>query len=150
MSTASEPITFLVSDIARLVRQRLDRAFAAGGLGVTPAEARTLYHVSSKPGLRQAALAEWLNIEPMTLVGFLDRLEKAGLVTRDADPSDRRAKLVRPTDAAAPIVAKIDAIVRAVRREATGELSPAQEEALRDGLTAMRARLASATVEEVA
>jgi DNA-binding MarR family transcriptional regulator len=142
MTETSEPITFLVLDLARLIRQRFETELATAGLGVTAGEARTLLWAGRFPGLRQTALAEKLGVEPMTLIGFLDRLEAAGLLMRTPDPGDRRAKLVRPTEAARPLVARIETIALAVRRAASADLGEKQVEAIRSGLSRMRAALA--------
>jgi MarR family transcriptional regulator for hemolysin len=139
-----EPVTFLILDTARLIRQRFERELETAGLGITAGEARTLLWAGRYPGLRQAALAEKLGVEPMTLVGFLDRLEAAGLITREPDASDRRAKLIQPTAAATPLVARIEAIARAVRERAMGALGERQSEAIRAGLERMRDALAAA------
>lgn len=45
----------------------------------------------------QIEMADALGIEPASLVSLIDRLEKAGLVKRVQDASDRRAKRVEPT-----------------------------------------------------
>jgi DNA-binding MarR family transcriptional regulator len=42
------------------------------------------------PGTSQAAVAAWLEVEAITAGRMVDRLEKAGLVARRADPADRR------------------------------------------------------------
>ncbi|MBX6317015.1 MarR family transcriptional regulator [Pigmentiphaga sp.] len=47
--------------------------------------------------VRQSRLAEILNIEGPTLVRTLDQLVDCRLVEREADPSDRRANVVRLT-----------------------------------------------------
>ena len=150
MAHSREPLTFLVLDVARLLRQRFDRALDKAGIGLTAGEARTLLYVSRSPGLRQTALADWMAIEPMTLVGFIDRLEAAGLVVRGPDPSDRRAKLITPTAAAAAPIERIEGLAQIVRRRAIGKLTAAQEEALRSGLAAIRDGLAAADLAEVA
>lgn len=62
------PLGFVLVDAARLYRARIDRAFEGTGLGLTAGEARTLAYVDFHPGLRQSALAEKMNVEPMTLV----------------------------------------------------------------------------------
>jgi DNA-binding MarR family transcriptional regulator len=147
MAETGEPLTFLVLDLARLIRQRFEAELARAGLGITAGEARALLWAGRFPGLRQAALAEKLGVEPMTLVGFLDRLEDAGLVARAPDPDDRRAKLVRPTEAARPLIARIEAIALAVRRAAMGDLGERQIETIRAGLGRMRRALAEAGVE---
>lgn len=41
------------------------------------------------------ALAKLAGLHPATMTGVLDRLEKAGFVSRDRDPDDRRAVVVR-------------------------------------------------------
>lgn len=133
---------FVLVEAARLFRARVDRAFEEAGLGLTAGEARTLAYVNAHPGLRQSALAEKMNVEPMTLVGFLDRLEAAGVVARAADPTDRRAKIVALTPAAAPYMDGIAATAAATRREATCGLSLAEQEMLRELLVRLRDNLA--------
>jgi DNA-binding MarR family transcriptional regulator len=84
-----------------------------------------------------------MSVEPMTLVGFLDRLEARDLIQRSVDPSDRRAKLISPTAEATPLIQRIDDIGNRIRKTATANLNRAEAEALRTGLVAMREALAS-------
>ncbi|PTW63454.1 DNA-binding MarR family transcriptional regulator [Breoghania corrubedonensis] len=111
-------ISFLLTDLARLARRHFADGLADAGLGLTLGEARTLAIARRLPDRRQTALAEYLGVEPMTLVGFLDRLEAAGLVERVPDPCDRRAKLVRPTEKAAPAIRVFDEVVARIRETA--------------------------------
>lgn len=138
---SDESLGFLLVDAARLMRRRFERALETSGLGLTAGEARALHHAAAAGPVRQTALAERMAVEPMTVVGYLDRLEKAGLVERLADPTDRRAKLVRPTAEAAPILARIAALAVAVRHEATAGLDEAAVRAFRAGLERVRANL---------
>jgi DNA-binding MarR family transcriptional regulator len=46
--------------------------------------------------LSPGALARLAGLHPATMTGIVDRLERAGWVARDRDPSDRRAVLIRP------------------------------------------------------
>jgi MarR family transcriptional regulator for hemolysin len=142
MPSTELPLGFLLADAQRLWRRRFDRAAVAAGLGLTAGEARTLAYVANFGGLRQTALAERMNVEPMTLVGFLDALEARGLVAREPDPNDRRAKLVRMTAAAEPVVAAIRVVGAAMRAEATRGLSDADVAAFRRSLAAITANLA--------
>jgi DNA-binding MarR family transcriptional regulator len=45
--------------------------------------------------LSPSALARRAGLHPATVTGILDRLERGGWVTRERDPADRRAVLVR-------------------------------------------------------
>lgn len=137
------PLGFLLVDAARLYRTGIDNAFEAAGLGLTAGEARTLAHVNINPGLRQTALAVRMNVEPMTLVGFLDRLEAQGLVVRETDPTDRRAKIIRLTEAAAPLLERVQAAAATVRETALAELPQAERDAFRAVLETIRKNLCS-------
>lgn len=142
------PLGFILVDVARLYRARIDLAFGELGLGLTAGEARTLAHVNNNPGLRQAALAERMNVEPMTLVGYLDRLESLGLVAREPDPSDRRAKIVRLTDKAEPFLLQIMDAAAKARAEALVGFSAAEQARLRDLLERLRENLARPSREK--
>lgn len=142
-----ETIGFLIVDVARHLRRRFDQALTDAGFRLTAGEARTLAHASRHDGIRQSELAERMGVEPMTVVSFIDRLEKRGLVERAPDPSDRRAKLVRTTPAATPLLDEIETIGRLVRGEATMGLNEADVEALRQTLKHMRANLTAPEME---
>lgn len=138
----------MLVDAARLYRARIDQAFEQAGLGITAGEARTLAHVSINPGLRQTALAVRMNVEPMTLVGFLDRLEAQGLVVRDTDPTDRRAKIIRLTETAAPLLERVMAASAVAREEALKGLGDAERDAFRAALALIRKNLCLTTKHE--
>lgn len=109
MRTTIDPdsIGFLINDMARLSRSIFAAEIEAAALPVTAAEARVLAHMARSGATRQHLLAESLGMTPMSLTGFLDRLEKEHLVLRKPDPDDRRAKIVTLTDRAAGILSDI-------------------------------------------
>jgi len=148
MTLADLPFGFLLGDAHRLFRRRFERAAEEAGLGLTAGEARTLAFVAAYDGLRQTALAEVMNVDPMTLVGHLDALEAKGLVAREPDPTDRRAKLVRRTAAAAETVAAIQAVGSGIRAVATRGLDDAEVEAVRTILLRVVANLSEAAAAE--
>ena len=137
----TRPLGFLVGDIARLLRRRFEKALAEADTGLTVGEARTLAFVEHYPDQRQGALAERFGVEPMTMCGFLDRLEAAGLVARRPDPSDRRAKLVALTAAAEPVLDRIHAEGLAIRRAALAGMSRPEMDAVYALLERMHANL---------
>lgn len=99
----SDSLGFLLTDVSRLFRQAFDRAVQNAGLHLTSGEIRALAHASRCDGARQAKLAQVMGVEPMTLSAYLDRLEARGLITRTCDPTDRRAKTIKVTPAAADV-----------------------------------------------
>jgi DNA-binding MarR family transcriptional regulator len=119
LKTDPDSLGFLLSETSRLMRGHFERRIAGIGLQITPGEARALIYIAANEGARQAAIAERMGVEPMTVCGYIDRLEKGGLVVRQPDPADRRAKNVRTTDAA-------DAMIAAIRAEARTMVEQAQ------------------------
>lgn len=103
---------------------------AALELGLTGPQRLVLSLLGRFPGLPAGRLAALLHVHPSTLTGVLQRLERAGLIRRRADPRDRRRALFgltargRELDAADPVVSLI---VRTVlERRAPGEVDAAR------------------------
>jgi DNA-binding MarR family transcriptional regulator len=140
--TPEETIGLVLVDAARLLRIQIDRALDGAGLGLTAGEARTLAYVALHPASRQTTLATQMNVEPMTLVTFLDRLESRGLVTRETDPTDRRAKTVQLAPDAQPTLRQVLGITRKVQEGALQDFAPEDVERLRTLLKRMRSNIA--------
>ncbi len=83
--------------------------------GITFRQSQVLAWLALEGELSQAELANKMMIEPPTLVGILDRMERDGWITRNNCPSDRRKKLIRATAAAEPVWEKIAEGGRRVR-----------------------------------
>jgi len=135
------PLTFgfLLHDTARLMRRDFERRSRSTGL--TRAQWAVLAYLARSEGTSQAALAETLEIEPITLVRLLDRLEGAGWVERRADPSDRRVRRLFLTETARPLMDQFQELAAATREAALGGLSEAERRQLTDLLMKVRTNL---------
>ncbi len=100
-----------------------------------------LAHLARNEGINQAALAQILEIEPITLVRLLDRLQAAGLVERRPDSSDRRARVLYLTPAARPLLERIWTLAAVVREEAMAGLAEDEREQLFRMLLTIKANL---------
>ena len=78
---------------------------------------------------RQNALAEAVGIEGPSLVRLLDQLEKAGLVVRTEDQSDRRAKVLSLTPEGKRVVAEMEVELDRLRTAMFVDVNPADLEA---------------------
>ena len=112
---------FLVSDISRLMREHFNEA--AQKLGLTLAQSRALFHLARNEGVNQATLARLLEIQPITLLRQLDRLEENQLIERRPDPSDRRATRLFLAPAAKPLLEELTVIGRAMTDTAFAGIS---------------------------
>ncbi len=141
--TTGNMFGFLLTDTSRLFRQYFERVVTENGFGLTPGEIRALGFVMRFRGSRQALLAERMGVEPMTLSAYLDRLETRGFIRRMTDPSDRRAKLIEPTDAASVVMRELDPLFGRLYDDLTQGVTAEEMEALARGLERLRSNLTS-------
>lgn len=128
-NSTNDSFAFLLVTAARLMRARMEAALREEELGITTSEARTLAMAHRTGPTKQAELAANLGIEPVSLVSHLDNLEKAGLVRREPDPSDRRGKLVHLTAEAEPKLKHIHRVLNSARESAMQNFSLREMEA---------------------
>jgi MarR family transcriptional regulator, transcriptional regulator for hemolysin len=136
---------FVIHEASRLLRRRFEQYARADELGLTRAQCAVLAHLARQEGINQAALAQLLDIEPITLVRLLDRLEEAGLIERKPDPGDRRAYILMLTAKARPILTRIYGLAEKVYADAEAGMSKADTTRLLDLLIQMKANLARTT-----
>jgi MarR family transcriptional regulator for hemolysin len=98
--------------------------------GITYRQSMVLGWLALEGELSQAELAAKMMIEPPTLVGILDRMERDGWISRHSCPSDRRKKIIRANAAAEPVWEKIVECAGRVRERAMDGLSDRQLDTL--------------------
>jgi DNA-binding MarR family transcriptional regulator len=133
---------FLVHEVARLMRRSFDRRVQS--LGLTQAQWRALVHLSRCEGMNQAALAEILEIQPITLTRLLDKLQQSGWIERRHDPADRRSFRLYLTEQAQPLLAELEAAGTEIRAEATAGMNQTTRRELIDLLCAIKTNLLAA------
>jgi MarR family transcriptional regulator for hemolysin len=94
--------------------------------GITYRQSMVLGWLALEGELTQTELAARMMVEPPTLVGILDRMERDGLIARHNCPTDRRKNLIRASEAAKPVWEKIVQCALRVREQATSGLSERQ------------------------
>lgn len=115
-------ILFLISDVGRLLRTYADQK--ARQFGMTRAQWAVLLKLERHEGANQSDLADFLEIQPITLTRLVDRLCDSGLIERRPDPADRRAKLLYLTPAARPLIEQISKQVEEVAEEVLAGIDP--------------------------
>ncbi|WP_333692293.1 transcriptional regulator SlyA [Atlantibacter hermannii] len=115
----------LGSDLARLVRiwrALIDHRLKP--LELTQTHWVTLHNIHElPPDQSQIQLAKAIGIEQPSLVRTLDQLEEKGLIARHTCANDRRAKRIKLTDKAAPIISEMEDVIRKTRAEILSGIS---------------------------
>lgn len=69
-----------------------------GALNLYPGQEGLLYYLSQEDGLTMSELVDKLEIKHPTVFTMIDRMERAGLVTKSKDETDKRTSRVYLTD----------------------------------------------------
>jgi MarR family transcriptional regulator, transcriptional regulator for hemolysin len=111
-----------------IVTQALHRALSEelAPHGITYRQSQVLAWLAVEGEMSQTELAAKMMIEPPTLGGILDRMERDGWITRHHCTADRRKNLIRANPAAQPVWEKIVECFQRVRGQATTGLSEQQ------------------------
>ena len=144
----TERLGFVLADVARLMRRRFDQR--ARTLGFTRAQWQVLIALSRNEGIHQAGLADYLDVENITLCRMVDRLEEAELVERRPDPNDRRVRRLYLTPTAVDAIGRMQTVGNEVQEEALAGLSPEARDQLMATLVQVRGNLSNKSVEAVA
>ncbi|UCC65554.1 MAG: MarR family transcriptional regulator [Anaerolineae bacterium] len=90
-----DDLGFLIARTHRAMRRWLTSRLEA--MGITFKQFRVLNALGEEENVSQTALAERLDMDKSSLARMLDRMEKAGLISRCADLADSRVNRVRLT-----------------------------------------------------
>lgn len=102
----------------------------AGEHDVTPVQFAILHALLDDPGEDQVTLAGKVAFDAATFGSVISRLEAKGWVRREADPGDRRRKLLWLTTAGERAALSLKRPVAKAQRRILEPLEPAEREAL--------------------
>jgi DNA-binding MarR family transcriptional regulator len=94
---ADRRLIFLLNAGQRRVQRWIEAKMAAKG-GLTAAQSGVLFFLGDKDGVLIGEAADALDLTPSAMTGLIDRMTRAELVERQADPKDGRAMRLHLTD----------------------------------------------------
>lgn len=130
----------MLVDTSRLIRRAFDEG--AKKIGVTRPQWQVLSVLRRHEGSNQGKLAEYMDIEPISLCRMLDRLQEAELVERRRDPSDRRVWRLFLTPKAEQLLLDLKPVGVEVMQMAMQGLSAQEQDTLHITLAKVKQNLA--------
>jgi MarR family transcriptional regulator for hemolysin len=124
-----ESVGYWVVMAAHALQKALNEELAPHG--ITFRQWQILAWLALDGPLSQAELAERMDVEPATVVSVLGRMERDGWITREDCPTDRRKRLVHPTERVKPVWEQGVACARRVRARATRGFKAGDRERLK-------------------
>ncbi|MFL5906149.1 MAG: MarR family winged helix-turn-helix transcriptional regulator [Solirubrobacterales bacterium] len=132
---AESPTAYMFVVLAKRLRLEFESRLAP--LGIHAGQDRLLQELWREDGIAQRELIDRLSVEPPTVTGILQRLERQGLLRREPDSDNRRVQRVHLTEAGRKLEGPVRKVWREVEALFIGELSRAE----RDQLLAVLTRL---------
>jgi MarR family transcriptional regulator, transcriptional regulator for hemolysin len=108
-------VGFLLREASRRYVQRFE--VRASELSLNLPQCKALVRLEKNEGVSQARLAELAEVDAMTMVRILDRMEADGVLERRPDPEDRRARCLYLTAKAKPLLTQIWRLSDTTREE---------------------------------
>jgi DNA-binding MarR family transcriptional regulator len=123
-----EELDHLLRDVFRLHHARARTLFETVGLywGQPP----LLRLVAEQEGASHSELAARLGVTAATVSKTLDRMEKAGFLQRQADPTDQRVSRVYLTERGRAVQNEMHRLLRTIPQDAFAGLSAEEQRAL--------------------
>ena len=145
LNTLKECPYYLISRVGLLVTAALKKEFASSGVGqVKPAYLCVLMSLWQADGLKVIELSKKAGLEPSTMTGLLDRMERDDLVARTADLTDRRVLRINLTKTGRQVR---DPVLKVVERVITEVFAGIPQEGISQTKKFLRQVLANANTE---
>jgi DNA-binding MarR family transcriptional regulator len=133
---ANDRLIFLVFTAQQKLRTYLNNTLSARGVKVTSTQSGILFLLEQQDGRTMTELSQILGIDNSTLTGLIDRLEKSGLVKRNANPGDRRSSHIYVTPQGIEEAKGAKAVIRRVNEEVKSGFSAKEIDVFKDVLQA--------------
>jgi DNA-binding MarR family transcriptional regulator len=104
-----------------------------GAAGLTPLQYGAILHLEragARPGIEQGVLADRLNVDRNTASLVVEQLVKMGLVSRQVNEADRRARLLSLTAKGAKLYAGLTPAFTAANESIMAPISPHERKVL--------------------
>ncbi|MCP3953937.1 MAG: MarR family transcriptional regulator [Desulfobacterales bacterium] len=120
---------YLISRVALQVTSVLKKGFTAAGVReVRPAYLGVLMSLWQADGIKVVALGRKAGLEPSTMTGLIDRMERDGLVVRRVVPEDRRAQQIWLTTLGRDLKAPVEAVIEEVMANVFADIAQSELE----------------------
>lgn len=123
---------------ASVVNRVLERVVAPSGLSLAQYNALRIIRGAGAAGVPTLAIRERMVDEGTTITRLVDKLEDAGLITRERTEADRRQVICHVTESGRRLLDGINPAVDAADAEAVGALNAGELERLITMLDAIR------------
>lgn len=121
--TRGQEATIALLRTASMINRALERVVEPAGLSLATYNALRIVRGSGQTGIPTLAIRERMIEEGTTITRVLDKLDQAGLITRERDMEDRRQVICWATDKGRAVLDRLNPAVDAADAEAVAGLT---------------------------
>lgn len=122
----------MAGHLIRRLQQHSTQVYTArtreAGFDITSVQFAALDAIRAQPGIDQAGVAALIAYDRPTIGEVINRLVAKGLIEREVNEADRRARVLRLTPEGEATYERLLPIVRGLQEEILGNLAPAERE----------------------
>jgi len=127
MSTIYVMPGHLIRRLQQISQSVFTERMSEADTNLTSPQFAALSILQSNPGIDQKTLAGLIALDRSTIGGVVERLMAKGLIEREVSVTDRRARLLKLTDAGTELVERLGPTVEALQSEILQGLTKAEK-----------------------
>jgi DNA-binding MarR family transcriptional regulator len=139
-SEPEETFVDLMFDVMNVIQQAVRKKMEEQRFSdaITGPRLRIMWTILKTGQMRMSDIAAAMGVQPRTMTQYIDSLEAAGFVHRGPDPTDRRAVLIKLSEAAIPLVEQTRTIINDLNKEITASIGSEELVKLTNALKKMK------------
>jgi DNA-binding MarR family transcriptional regulator len=87
------------------------------GYDITPVQYAALLAIKVMPNSDQVQIANYISYDKVTIGGVIERLQRKGLISRDVNERDKRARILNITNEGIHMISQVDAVIEQIQQD---------------------------------
>jgi len=100
------------------------------GYDITPVQYAALLAIKVMPNSDQVQIANYISYDKVTIGGVIERLQRKGLISRDVNERDKRARILNITNEGIHMISQVDAVIEQIQQDILKMLDEEEQQTL--------------------
>jgi len=87
------------------------------GYDITPVQYAALLAIKVMPNSDQVQIANYISYDKVTIGGVIERLQRKGLISRDVNERDKRARILNITNEGIHMISQVEAVIEQIQQD---------------------------------
>ena len=87
------------------------------GYDITPVQYAALLAIKVMPNSDQVQIANYISYDKVTIGGVVERLQRKGLISRDVNERDKRARILNITNEGIHMISQVEAVIEQIQQD---------------------------------